>query len=71
MTSGTTYDLKAIYGSGASDIYAVGYTIGPPSLSVILHYDGTSWTPQSSGLANAQLAPSSSPPTAKLGLAIC
>jgi hypothetical protein len=55
QTSGTTIDLKAIYGSAANDIYAVGYLPGPPSTSVILHYDGTSWKPQSSGLASAQL----------------
>ena len=55
MTSGTTYDLRAISGSSATDIYAVGYVAGPPSLPVILHYDGTSWSTQSSGLAQGQL----------------
>ncbi len=56
QTSGTTIDLKAIYGSSASDIYAVGYIpMSPNSMSVILHFDGTSWKTQSSGLTSAQL----------------
>jgi sugar lactone lactonase YvrE len=53
QTSGTTADLKAIYGSAANDIYAVGSTTS--AVPVILHYDGTAWTEQSSGLLSAQL----------------
>jgi len=55
QTSGTTVNLKAVYGSSASDIYAVGYLAGPPSTSVILHFDGTSWKSENSGLSNSQL----------------
>lgn len=56
QTSGTTVDLKAIYGSSANDIYAVGYIpAAPNSTSVILHFDGMSWKTQSSGLTSAQL----------------
>ena len=54
QVSGTTYDLRSISGSGASDIYAVGYSPGSSSLPVILHYDGTSWKEQSSGLTMGQ-----------------
>ncbi len=45
QTSGTTADLYGIWGSSASDIYAVGWS-GNPAVSVILHYDGTSWSKQ-------------------------
>ena len=34
-------DLRAVWGYSASDVWAVGAT---PSASLILHYDGTSWT---------------------------
>ncbi len=56
QTSGTTIDLKAISGSSASDIYAVGFIpASPNSMSVLLHFDGTSWKAQSFGLTSAQL----------------
>lgn len=39
MTTGTTKNLRAIWGSGSS-VFAVG------AGGTILHYDGTSWSAQ-------------------------
>jgi hypothetical protein len=39
MTSGTTAYLRAIWGSGPADIFAVGYA------GTVIHYDGTGWSP--------------------------
>ncbi|WP_428567962.1 MAG: hypothetical protein ACP59X_08685 [Solidesulfovibrio sp. DCME] len=49
MDSGTTAPLKGIAGSGPSDIWAVGGSAlatsnADPVRSVLLHFDGTSWT---------------------------
>lgn len=49
MESGTTAPLKGIAGSGPSDIWAVGgsnlaTSNADPIRSVLLHFDGTSWT---------------------------
>jgi hypothetical protein len=49
MTSGTTADLAEVWGSSASDVFAVGEveTDGGENVAgVILHYDGTAWQPQ-------------------------
>jgi hypothetical protein len=40
------YELAAVWGSSASDVWAVG------SGGTIIHYDGTSWTPTPSGVRN-------------------
>lgn len=37
VSSGTTQDLRGIWGSSPSDVWAVGY-------ATILHYNGTSWS---------------------------
>lgn len=42
VTSGTTYDLKGVWGTSATDVWAVG------KRGVILHYNGTSWSSQQS-----------------------
>jgi hypothetical protein len=39
MQSGTTVRLSSIWGSGPSDVYAVG-------AGIILHYDGMAWSPR-------------------------
>ena len=48
MTSGTDSSLYAVWGSAASNVYAVGYhfldDIGEFSESTILRYDGSSWS---------------------------
>jgi hypothetical protein len=38
MDSGTTEDLYGVWGSSASDVFAVGWN------GTILHYDGSTWT---------------------------
>ena len=38
MSSGTTKDLKKVFGYSPSDVYAVGDD------GMILHYDGISWS---------------------------
>jgi hypothetical protein len=43
MTSGTIEQLHGIWGSSASDVFAVG------DAGTILHYDGNRWTPMTSG----------------------
>jgi hypothetical protein len=43
MTSGTTNELDAIWGSSASDVFAVG------DAGTILHYNGSAWSAMSSG----------------------
>jgi len=40
------HDLRGVWGSGASDVYAVGHG------GTILHYNGTSWSSQTSGTTN-------------------
>jgi hypothetical protein len=49
MASGTLAPLKGIHGRSATDIWAVGGSActsnTDPSRSVLLHFDGTSWTP--------------------------
>jgi len=46
MTSGTTNPLWGIWGSSASDVFAVGY------MGTILHYDGSTWSAMTSGTTN-------------------
>jgi hypothetical protein len=46
QTSGTTADLKGVWGSSTTDVFAVGGS------GTILHYDGSVWTPHSSGFDN-------------------
>lgn len=43
MTSGTTVILYGVWGSSATDVFAVG------DMSTILHYDGMSWAPMAAG----------------------
>jgi hypothetical protein len=43
MASGTTNDLLSIWGSGATDVFAVG------SLGTIVHWDGNRWSLLPSG----------------------
>ncbi len=43
MTSGTTTHLYGVWGSSATDVFAVG------DMSTILHYDGMSWAPMAAG----------------------
>jgi len=40
------HNLRGVWGSGASDVYAVGHG------GTILHYNGTSWSSQTSGTTN-------------------
>jgi hypothetical protein len=54
QTSNTTSDLYAIWGSSANDIYAVGASTANPPVPVILHYNGVSWSTQTSGVANGK-----------------
>jgi len=42
----TTDDLRGVWGSDASDVFAVGHG------GTILHYNGTSWSSQTSGTVN-------------------
>jgi hypothetical protein len=50
-SSPTTYYLNGVWGSGASDVWAVGGG-GLPTPSTILHWDGSAWTSVSSGTTN-------------------
>jgi len=43
LTSGTNSDLRGLWGSSATDVFAVGKT------GTILHYDGKTWVPMTSG----------------------
>jgi hypothetical protein len=43
MSSGTTNNLLGVWGSSASDVFAVGNS------GTILHYDGSTWSSMSSG----------------------
>jgi len=43
LPSGTKASFRAVWGTSASDVFAVG------EKGTILHYDGKSWTPQQSG----------------------
>src|SRR5207253_8525905 len=45
QTSGTTQELNGVWGSGATDVFAVG------DRGTILLYDGTNWTTQRTGTA--------------------
>jgi hypothetical protein len=50
LGSATTQDLYGIYGTSATDAWAVGLS------GVLLHWDGTAWTAsQQSGIATTQL----------------
>ena len=42
----TTNGLNGVFGTGASDIYAVG------NKGTILHYDGLKWSAENSGTGN-------------------
>jgi hypothetical protein len=42
-TSGTTNDLRGVWGRSATDVWAVG------SGGAILHWDGGGWSPSASG----------------------
>jgi hypothetical protein len=46
MTSGTTNNLNGVWGSSATDVFAVGAS------GTILHYNGTSWSAMTSGTTN-------------------
>ena len=46
MESGTTGELESVWGTSASDVFAVGRD------GLILHYDGSMWTSISSGTDN-------------------
>jgi hypothetical protein len=48
--SGTIADLSGVWGSGASDVWAVG-GLGEV-FSTIVHWDGSEWTSVSSGTTN-------------------
>jgi hypothetical protein len=47
MTSGTSGALYAINGSSTTDVWSVG------AAGTVLHFDGTTWTTQTSGVATA------------------
>ena len=49
MTSGITNDLRGVWGSSGSDVFAVG-----PD-GTIRHYNGTSWSPMTSGITQLLL----------------
>ena len=46
MTSGTTNDLRGVWGSAGNDVFAVG------AGGTILHYDGSAWSSMTSGTTN-------------------
>jgi hypothetical protein len=46
MASGTTSNLRSVWGSSASDVWAGGVS------GTLLHYDGTSWSPISAPISN-------------------
>lgn len=46
MNSGTTNDLKSVWGTAATDIYAVGES------GTIRHFDGATWKASPSGITN-------------------
>jgi hypothetical protein len=43
MVSGTTKDLRAVWGTSHNDVWATGYNSATDE-SVLLHFDGNSWT---------------------------
>ena len=47
MVSGTSQSLYALWGSGATDVFAAG------SRGTVLRYDGKRWTPMTSGTTRA------------------
>jgi hypothetical protein len=49
MSSGTTQRLSGVWGSSATDVFAVGDN------GTILHYDGRDWTPMESGSTHQHL----------------
>jgi hypothetical protein len=51
MTSGTNDRLNGIWGSSGRDVFAVGYS-GGAGTSTILHYDGSAWSTMSTGTTN-------------------
>lgn len=48
MESGPTRNLQAVWGTSSTDVFAVG------EWGIILHFDGTSWSPLRDG-AHAEL----------------
>src|SRR5207237_7668252 len=46
VSSGTTQNLYSVWGTSASDVWAVG------SNGTILHYNGTTWSSVASGTTN-------------------
>jgi hypothetical protein len=51
MNSGTTADLRGIWGTSSSNIYAVGYD-HTKAQGVILHFDSNSWSPMEGAADN-------------------
>jgi len=49
MTNGTTLGLAGVWGSSASDVFAVGGDVSPAAC-VILHYDGSTWSAMTNGV---------------------
>jgi uncharacterized protein YjdB len=47
MVSGTTAQLNGIWGTSATNVFAVG------DVGTILHYDGSSWAPMASGTTSS------------------
>jgi len=43
MFSGTAVEIRRVWGSGPSDVFAVGRS------GLVLHYDGSTWSPMASG----------------------
>ena len=48
-STGASGRLLDIWRSGPHDGYAVGYDTSVPESHVVVHYDGTSWSPISAG----------------------
>ena len=49
MTSGTSNNLRAVWGRSATDVYAGGW------MGTLLHYDGTSWSPVDAGFGSTPI----------------
>jgi hypothetical protein len=52
MPSPTTADLRAVWGSGPEDVFAVGLD------GTILHYDGSAWSAMDTPFSSSQSPPS-------------